>query len=63
MIFQFGDFYGQPDSFIQDILTTSIGALIGALTAVFIFFKQLQHEKKKDALIEQNLIQNVFLLM
>lgn len=53
IIFQEGLFYGEGQGVLMTILTTMLGAGIGAGTALYIFYKTTKNEKEK-ALKEQN---------
>lgn len=56
IIFQSGDFYNEGNSFWTDFFINVFGALIGTLTALWVFTKQVRHERKKDKEKEDKLI-------
>lgn len=48
IVFQFGEFTGEDSSFWSDLLIQLSGAIIGAVVAVWLFFRQIKSQKDKE---------------
>lgn len=59
IIFQSGQFYSEPNSFMIDLFGSLIGALISGLFAIAIFIIGNKHEKKKRMIIENKRISDI----
>ncbi|MBS1619751.1 MAG: hypothetical protein JST76_14610 [Bacteroidetes bacterium] len=47
--FQFGNFYGQPDSgWLFTLFNTILGAFIGSGASIYVFYKTISYDKKKE---------------
>jgi len=60
IIFQSGEFYGSEQGIFSTLLITIVGALIGAGTALLIFYKTTKHEKDKIKLKEREWNNSLF---
>jgi hypothetical protein len=56
IIFQLGDFYNEGNSFWTDFFINVFGALIGTLTALWVFTMQVRYDRNKDKEKENKII-------
>ncbi len=56
IVFQSGDFYNEANSFWSDFFISILGALVGTLTALWVFMLTVKHDRKKEKEKEEKII-------